>query len=344
MSTPTNASNAMAAAAAQQKASNAPANSSANDGDTSLGIGNIILQLVGGILIVYCVYLIAIIAIRADRLTIDSKYDTNKKRKTIIFDGYADSTQFANGYNVVNTSVPHLYNYVPVQPSANLRGGSQFTYSLWVHVQSNNFVTDNVANKCIFLKGDKNAYTYSIRNTNEPVNNQSVTDRIAFCPMLCFGSGTMDFKVYFNTMHKIKEEMEIKRMPSTDSAMRNNIMSLFSNKWVLLTLSFEDNVPINDFENGIQIKFFVNDTLYQTNRYNSALKQNNGLLYMFPDGAVPVGCKISNFCYFNYAVTDKEVRELALRGPSDKPIESVTKSFISPTMLSDYNRLDVYNL
>lgn len=298
---------------------------------------NIIIQIVAGVIIVYAIYLISLVAVKADKLGIDSKFDTNKKQKVVIIDGYADSSVYAGNFGTINTAVPTLYNYVPVRPSVNLKGGAQFTYSIWLYVRSSG---ENYANKCIFLKGDKRKYDYTLQDTKGQIKN--INDRIAFCPMFCFGNNPMEFKVYFNTIHKIKEMMEVRKLSADNTVFRRNLLNLFNDKWVMITITFEDNIPINDFENGLMVKFYVNDTLYQTNRYNSTLKQNNGSLYMFPDGTID-SCRLSNFVYYNYAASDKEIRDMANFGPSTKPVEMVTKSFISPMMLSDYNRLDIYN-
>lgn len=300
-----------------------------------VGIG---IQLALGVLITYCIYMISMVVMKEDMLSIDSKFDLGKKTKIVIVNGYADSSQYSGDRGMFNTSVPSAYDYIPIVPSVNLRGGAQFSYSMWLYVGT---TTENHAHKCIFLKGDPQKYSYTIRNNHTNVDRK-VTDRIAFCPMLCFGSNPLEFTVYFNTMHNIKEELQVRRLESSNTAVRHNMLSLFSDKWMLITITFEDNIPINDFENGILVKFWINDTLYQTGRYPSALKQNQGRLHTFPDGSLAM-VRFSNMTYFNYCASDEDISTMYSKGPSDKPAESVTKSFISPTFISDYNRLDIYN-
>jgi hypothetical protein len=297
-----------------------------------------LLQIVLGVLLVYVIYLVALVAVKADSLGINSKLDLNKKQKVAIIDGYAESSQFSYENGVFNTSVPSAFDYLPVRPSVNLRGGAQFTYSLWLNLGSSDYARD-IQNKCIFLKGDAQKYNYSVKTD---LGNLSTNERISFCPMMCFGANEMEFSIYFNTFHNLRETFDVRKLESTNSAIRHNLMNLYSKKWLLITVVFEDNAPINDFENGILVKFYINDVLYQSASYASALRQNNGQLHMFPDGPVS-NCKISNFAYYNYAVTDAEIKKVADEGPSNKPTEAVTKSFISQSWLSDYNRLDIYN-
>lgn len=304
----------------------------------------IAVQVVVGLVIAYAVYMLSLLAVNADKLGIDDKFDINKKSMVTIIDGYAESSQFTDYTGTFNTSVPNSAGYLPIRASVNLRGGSQFTYSLWLYNGTSNYADSGMINKAIFLKGDKKPYSFTVQDLTSVIKSppKQTTERAVFCPMLCFGANEMEFTVYFNTFHNYKESFEIKNIDSQQSTTRNNLLNMYTKKWVMLTIVFEDNMPINEFENGILVKFYVNDMLYQTGRFSSALKQNNGSLYMFPDGPMS-NCRVSNMVYFNYAATDNEIRRLADKGPSDKPTSAVTKSFISPAWISDYNRMDMYN-
>jgi hypothetical protein len=296
-------------------------------------------QVVIGIVSVYAIYLLALLAVRADKLGIDKKLDLNKKQMVSIVDGFAESSEFSFEKGQFNTAIPAAHDYLPIRPSVNLRGGAQFSYSIWLNLGSTDYVRDKVQNKCIFMKGDSEKYSYRIKSD---MGTRDVLDNISMCPMMCFGANEMEFNVFFNTFHNIKETFEINKLDSDNSATRHNLMSLYSRKWVMVTIVFEDNIPINDFENGILVKFYLNDMLYHSGRFSSALRQNNGLLYMFPDGAVP-NCRIADFVYYNYAITEVDIKKRVDRGPSAKPSVSVARDYISPSWLSDYNRLDIYN-
>jgi len=298
------------------------------------------LQIIVGLALAYGVYMLSLLAVNADKLSIDDKFDANKKQMVTIVDGYADSSTFSGDTGRFNTTMSTLADYVPIRPSANLRGGAQFTYSLWIYC--GNYESNGLPNKTIFLKGDPKKYNFTIKDLATGAT-RDMYDRIAFCPMLKFGANDMEFTIFFNTFHNMYEKLEIKNYASSNNATRHNLLSLYNQKWVMLTISFEDNTPINDFESGVLVRVYVNDVLYHTGRFASALKQNNGSLCMFPDEGGAPSCRISNFVYFNYAASDEDIRRLANKGPSNKPVESVTKSFISPSIMSDYNRMDIYN-
>lgn len=312
----------------------------AKDGISKIGENlnkpvGIAVQIVVGLAVAYVIYLLALLAIKADQLGIDDKFDVNKKQRVPIVDGYADSSQLYK--QNFNTIVPYAKNYLPIRSSVNIKGGAQFSYTMWIHAAD----PDLAVNKCIFLKGDPKRYAYT-EKIGDDVSTRN--NRVAYCPMFSFAEKPMTFKLQFNTLAKMNEVMMIERIDDESSAMRRNLLSLFSGKWIMVTMVFQDNMPINEFESGLEVKFYVNDVLYQVGRYPTAIKQNKGDLHIFPDddGAVPK-CKISNFAYYNYAITDDEIKRLARSGPNDKPVTTTTKTFVSPMMISDYNRLDIYN-
>ena len=295
-----------------------------------------VLQVVLGLVIVLLIYYLAITIMNSDNLASKDPYDTTIKRQVPIIDGYADSSQVAG--NTYNTVIPFAANSLTLTPSPNIKGGAQFTYMLWLNVGA----TDNsMAGKTIFLRGDAQKYNYTVTDKMTQVTN-TVNDFVAFCPMLQFGVNSMDFRVKFNTANNMNEELYVANITNDNDLYRKNILSLFSNKWILISIVFEDNIPINDFENGLSVKFYINDQIYALATYPTMLKQNNGDLYLFPEGALNK-VMISNMQYFNYALGVKEIKNFYMAGPSSKSTSSVTKSFISPTMLNDMNRLDIYN-
>lgn len=300
------------------------------------GIAKNIIQVLLGFAVALFVYWISLQALRADSLVV-LQTDPNVKATTNIISGFAESSQVAQqSFNTVNTFAT---SYIPLNPSSNIKGGAQFTYSMWLNVGNIN----NAANKIIFLRGDSTKYTY--KKTVGTQQTISVNDHVSFCPMLAFGSmdgGAIDFKVRFNTANNIDEQLDIGATNSSNSIYRANLTSLLEKQWFLVTIVFEDNVPINDFENGLSVKFYINNALYKSQTYPTMLKQNNGNLFLFPSGSVN-NCKISNFKYYNYALGNTEIATNAKDGPSSKAQSSVTSSFIQPLALSDYNSMDIYN-
>lgn len=296
----------------------------------------ITIQIIVGLVIAWIIYIISLMVLQADKLVIDNKFDVNKKQKTDIVAGYADASAIAN--NWFNASIDNLETYLPLRPSSNLKGGAQFTYQLWMYVGS----PELCKNQVIFLRGDSTKYMYTVTD-NLMKTSKQIFDRIAVCPMLAFGSNPMEFNVHFNTLHNVKETLSITRLKSDDNVLRHNLTSLFSQKWFMLTLVFEDNMPISDFENGLIVKAYVNDVLYQVGKYSTTLRQNTGNLYIFPDNNAVAGFRIADFAYYNYAVTDEEIRTRSQKGPTDKATSSIRSSFINNSMLSDLNRLEISN-
>lgn len=307
------------------------------------GIISIVLQVLVGIVATYLLYLIALQIMKSDKMIIDEKYDQVKKRSITVVDGFIDASMQGIHFN---TDVPFASNYVPIKPSVNIKGGAQFTYSFWINLGPG--ATDtNVANKVIFLKGVNKKYTFTQVDNKYNTRQQVLNERLVMCPMFKFGNNAKSFELVFNTLNKYDEKLIIDSTNAQDSVYRNNLLAVISNSWFLITMTFEDNIPINEFENGLVVKFYVNDTLYKVGRYSSALKQNYGDLYLFPNDteSTLADVKVSNLRYYNYVLADSEVRALASGGANTKSSGLyMSPSSAKPPLLSDYNKLDIYNV
>lgn len=308
---------------------------------------NKIIQVIVGFVVVFIIYLLATLAVKADKLVIDSEKDLSKKKQIDIVDGYIDSSNRID----INTSIPFASNYLPIKSSMNIKGGAQFTYQFWL------FVDDpiTVAGKTIFIKGDPALYNYKIIEnkynikTKQMENNytRNKTGQISKCPFLAFKTGgdpgTIEFHMEFNTLHNISEIFDVVNIKSDNSVYRNNLLSVFSKQWFLITMIFQDNMPINDFENGIIIRFYLNDIMYQQQTYKSALKQNDGDLVLFPDSNIS-GCKITSMKYFNHAISDESIEKSYKMGPVTTPSTTFGSVVKQVSYLSDKNKLDMFNV
>jgi hypothetical protein len=307
---------------------------------------NKIIQVIVGFVVVFIIYLLATLAVKADKLIIDSEKDLSKKRQIDIVDGYIDS---ANKLSI-NTSIPFANNYLPIKPSMNIKGGAQFTYQLWLFVDDPN----SAAGKTIFIKGDPAKYNYKISENKYNIQTKQMENsyilntigQISKCPMLAFNSGgdagAIEFHMEFNTLHNISESFDVVSIKSDNNIYRNNLLSVFAKQWFLVTIIFQDNIPINDFENGIIIKFYLNDVMYQQQSYKSTLKQNDGDLVLFPDSIS--GTKLTSMKYYNYAVSDQSIQSVYKKGPVVTPsltFGAVTKHI---SYISDKNKLDIFNV
>lgn len=304
-------------------------------------IGSIVLQVCVGLVATYILYVIALAVMRVDKLTIDERNDVVKKRSVSVVDGFIDASTPSIRFN---TTLPMANNYMPIRPSVNIKGGAQFTYSFWMYVDPS--ASSSIAYKTIFLKGDPSSYHFSVRDrTTTQEQTYERHEPMVFCPLLRFGKNEKTFELCFNTLNKYDEVMRVSVMKSDNSLYRNNLISTLTSTWFMITVTFEDNVPINDFENGIQVKFYINDVMYQVAKYRSALKQNNGDLCLFPNDVPMTGVKVSNMKYFNYVIPESDIRNLALAGANTTASKVYMTSMSNkPPVLSDYNKLDIYNV
>jgi hypothetical protein len=310
---------------------------------TKTGTGNIILQVIAGVAIAAFIYWMSLFAIKRDRLVIKSqKAATNKPTAFPIMNGYIDCL---SGMNVTfNTNNEDSKNFLALPRSVNRKGGAQFSYTYWMYME--NTEPDNVAGKVLFCRGDPAQYMYQLLSDEGKVL-ESGSDRIVKCPLVRFGNSYKELIVEFNTNDRFNEKMVImNNISEGDSAVRRNVMSLTPRYWVLLSFIFEDNVPINDFENGIAIRFYVNDTLYQLHKVKSSLRQNVGDLTLLPARGTAgiTDARIADLTYHNYALDDTDIKNIYTRGPSKNRYTPRNASFGSALYLSAANRTDQSNL
>jgi len=312
----------------------------------SLPVG-ILVQVIAGIVITYIIYIIGLYVIRSDQIVNFKSMVPVEKTEVKILNGLLNSSEVAHNSakNKFNTTIPFIKNYLPIIPSLNTQGGAQFSYSFWIYIGDP--IQAAKGRKTIFIKGDKKRYNYTqTRNTNTVAKiSEKKHDRAVFAPMLSFGGENLDLEIKFNTFHNMHETIHIRRIESENSLVRNNLQSLFSKIWFKITMVFEDNVPINDFERGILVRIYLNDTLYQMEKFASTLRQNRGDLILFPDGAIQ-DFKIADFNYYNYALPDEEVRKKFTSMPDiDRTASSTNRKTQERHTFETVaqNHLDIYN-
>lgn len=302
-------------------------------------IGFIAMQTSLALFIVYATYWMSLWVLKRDKLVLDTKYNTISNTRTLIVDGYTDAFSLQN--TVIDTLNPSSVSYANLPRSVNRMGGAQFTYQFWFLLTNTD--KENVGSKDILVRGDIMPYrTVTVNNaTNETTTYEGM---IIKCPRIRFNGSFDDIAVEVNTLEDpIPPPMLIKnRNSDSDATSRRNILKLTKDKWVLYTFIFQDSVQVNDFENGVAMTFYVNDLLYQTTTMRSALKQNNGNLYLFPSGAID-GCKVGNLAYYNYALSLSEIAKIYNNGPPKVASAKKSGPVASPLFLTEYNKLDIYN-
>jgi hypothetical protein len=309
--------------------------------------------LVGGV-VVLLVYLLALLVMRTDRLVRPAFDVHDPSARVRLLDGYAP-TAVASNRTWTSANVD-ARNYAPLTRSVNRRGGAQFTYALWMYIGDPS--PANVGGKTILLRGSrdvvnwtKTTQTASLTDPKARTTTDDAPQRgvLVKCPLIRFGDTYDSLVVEFNTVHDPSARVAITPAPAStgDPTLRANLMKLAVNKWALHTFVFEDHVPISDFEDGVAVRYYLNDTLYHTGYVASTLVQNHGDLHLLPtsDGQAPLAdCRIGDVVYYNHARTPQQVRAAYVDGP---PTKATNDLFMGarpmPLVLSEFNRLDLYN-
>jgi hypothetical protein len=312
---------------------------------------SIVIQVVLGLVIVFFVYRMSLWLMKKDELVTNERRHLNTKETVRIVDGYAYTSIATNrSWNTVN---PDARNYVRLRRSYNRKGGAQFSYQFWMYLDDT--TPENVAGKDILMRGDRTNFKYQTSTElDDGVLANTVTRNaegiVIKCPRIRFGPTHDSIVIELNTLHNPDEMITIDPIAASggeDTSLRHNILKLMQHKWVLFTFTFEDSVAINDFEDGILVRFYVNDILYNTSSVRSTLRPNNGAFYLMPasgDSTIKNG-RIGDVTYYNYAVSGAMIRENFERGPPKYPCKEIMggDSLGEPLYLSEYNKLDIYN-
>lgn len=316
----------------------------------------VIAQVLAGGLVVLLVYMLALLVMRTDRLVRPAVDVHNPSASVMLLDGHAPTAVASNrAWTSANVDAR---NYAPLTRSVNRRGGAQFTYAFWMHVGDPS--PANVGGKTILLRGIKDVVNWTKTTTTksltdpkgqeEAVGVVSQSGVLVKCPLIRFGDTYDSLVVEVNTVHDPASRVMISPTPAStgDPTLRANLLKLAVNKWALHTFVFEDHVPISDFEDGVAVRYYLNDTLYHTGYLASTLVQNHGDLYLLPTsaGQAPLAdCRIGDVAYHNHARTPAQVRATYVAGPPTTAANDIVAGArdAMPLVLSEFNRLDVYN-
>lgn len=323
-----------------------------------------VLQIIVGLLVVYAVYLLSLTLMQQDRLVIDHRAVQSARSETKIIPGYVDSTVISN--RTFNTIMPMSQNYVHMPRSFNSKGGAQYSISFWIFIDN----PEEAKHKTILTRGDNRKYTAAVFLDPVVVTNDANTGRtetgtgstrtgtwfptppdivvnypFLTCPLITFGERYDQIAIFFNTVQWPFAQVVVNPKRNVeDDTKRKDAMKLIAHKWALFTFVLEDNVAASDFEDGISVRFYLNDILYHTERVPGSLRVNPGNLYLFPDGGIPQ-TRIADLTYYNYAIGQDRVKQVYEQGPPRFYFPDVASKagFGDPLYLSEYNKLDIYN-
>lgn len=263
----------------------------------------------------------------------------------VIFNGVM--TANLTGRAAYNTFDPSDAKYVVLPPSVNRMGGTQFSYSVWV-MFDRGLSDGGVSGKTLFMRGDDTKYSPKLAapsksgepgdmGTAKSLFDEYALDYAIACPRVSFLSANQ-IAVDVNTDRRLRERFVIGNRDESLNT-RKNAISLIPGSYALLTFVFRDNVDINNFERGIRMSFYLNDTLYDSFVAEGSLRLNEGKLFVIPDGLKD--CSIADLTYHNYALSPNAVARRYRAGFNKY---SYTKSRDATTLVtSAYNHNDLYN-
>jgi hypothetical protein len=270
-------------------------------------------------------------------------YTGSRASRTRVLDGVVN----AEAYNkkTYNTTGDGAVSFLPMFRSVNRQGGAQFSYSTWVYVDR------PLTNACVlFLRGDNRPYPFQRVVVDEPgaaadfQGAASLSDRTVVCPLVELRTDG-GLNIAFNSTTDMLHRVELSASPSKDSAVRANLPSITPQRWVLVTVVFQDNMPLADFENGLNVRVYINDFMYKESRFpRTALVQNSGSFHLLPDGPPSgTGLRLSDLSYHNYALTDAQIGKLYKKGPSLHEHRVQGKKPEDVLLSSAFNATDLYN-
>lgn len=317
---------------------------------------HITLQVVTAIILIIILYIITLAVLSIDSLLAnkDDKMNIKQKNNVVIIDGFAGPSILKQ--IDVNSVNPYTSNFLPIQPSANEKGGISFTWQMWIKVEQPD---DNLfKNLILLIKGENQQFNVTYYQKNSSDSNYSKKAQLSpdyyiACPSIGFGNSYRQLKVRFNSNKDIVNEINI-NMDTQDPISKRNILSLLPVNWTLLTFVFEDNYSFTEqTENGIKFTLYVNDIAYWQETASSVpdfrndfLKWNDGNVYLLPNVSnTSEFLKLGNIKYYNYAIDSNTVKSTYYSGPPKHMAVNLTSKdkVYRPAYISALNKIDVYN-
>lgn len=312
----------------------------------------ITLQVLAALIVVLILYIITLFLLNIDSLIVTSSMDIKQNEQTLILDGFAGPGYLKEAnFNTLN---PYTETYKRIPRSVNMSGGAEFTYQFWIKVgdTSETYYKDLILlMKGVNKKFKVGLYDKPLGETYYKLEKTEPDDYWVACPLIKFGNSYKEFVVRFNTNNYYGTEVKIVSDESTEPSSRKNLLSLLPINWTLLTFVFRDNFSsLDNTENGIMFTMYVNDVLYwqinpsvNPDLRNNFLRQNDGNLFLLPNStSTNEFLQLGNVKYFNYAVTQDEVKATHINGPPTYGAQ-IKSNTIKPSYLSALNKIDIYN-
>lgn len=275
-----------------------------------------VLQVLSGFLAVIVLFTVFRVVMRAATDGPDADGALSAAAKPVwVVEGVADARSLhQRSWDTFNPMMP---NYLPLPRSVNRKGGAQFSYTFWMKLTDTDDAT--VAGKVLFMRGDAKKYALqkfenAAGSAVSPLTTDNYTTQIVKAPLVRFGSTYRDVVLECNTTNDIEQRFA----PTALTREQNEILAMVPGRWAMYTFVLEDNVPIDDFENGIVAKTYINDVLFHRQTARGALRQNPGPFHVLPNADLLQGAFLGNIMYVPFAMTSEEVGWLYAKGIDPK--------------------------
>lgn len=179
-------------------------------------------------------------------------------------------------------------NAKTLSKSNNAENGVEFTWSVWLYVDSITASSTNTVYKHVFSKGNNNWNSSSSNPPGVAYPNNA--------PGVYLSPTTNDLYVFMNTYDVINEEIVVNSVPL--------------NKWFNLIICCVNK----------SIDVYINGIVVNSHQLVSVPKQNYGDVYVCNNGGF--SGNLSNLDYYNKAVSLKTIQQIVSAGPSLKYVSA----------------------
>ena len=284
-------------------------------------LGNKYVQIIVALIAIYITYMISLVLTDREGLI---QPLTARKQKIVIFKGTHNLSEHNNKSYYTSHFDDDKQNYANVIRSQNFNPGAQFTYSMWMKINTT-FMNDqntpeNNQDKVLLVKGIPKSYSSS--------NSNNIDYEVA-APMIYFKNRETMIISYNTTKSSSDNEPKYKQQLSV-----NNLSDIYG-KWFMLTVVFSENVnERNTHPNGLVVKAYINDKEVTSKIHDGdSIKQNSGMFHFQPNGTIGGGY-VADLFYYDYALSPLEIVEKMNKG-FDTSIDGPVSGFDLPPY---YNR------
>ena len=213
---------------------------------------------------------------------------------------------------------PNITGNIPIMRSVNDQTGLEFTWSVWLFIDGNNFSPNKGANvkyKHIFNKGN---YNFDQETGINTPNN---------APGLYLSSETNKLLVLMNTYET-----------PTKTSSQNSQLGITSDTDIPESIVIDD-IPLDKWINVVirisnqtQLDVYINGTLMRREQLHGTPRQNYGDVYVTRNGGF--SGYISELRYFNSGIGTNKIQEIVDNGPNMKILQKNTMMDSMPHYLS----------